>query len=140
MKESSRNAGEIQKREITKSALGTGRQTLHQDVETDEELHGWGSTNTRPIVKLIVPSGGDAVNWTLKLTQLQISPSVEFLLVIGMGSNTSSPETAGGPGAGMQLAWGPVRHPRGQEERESSSLLANSLYLSSLPPLDSSVR
>lgn len=98
-----------------------------------------GSTNTRPIVKLIVPSGGDAVNWTLKLTQLQISPSVEFLLVIGMGSNTS-PETAGGPGAGMQLAWGPVRHPRGQEERESSSRMANSLYLSSLPLLNSSVK
>lgn len=37
MKESSRNAGEIQKREITWSALGTGRQTLHQDVETDED-------------------------------------------------------------------------------------------------------
>lgn len=72
----------------------------------------------RALVKLIVRSGGDAVNWTLKLTQLQISQSVEFLLVIGMGSNTSSPETAGGPGAGMQLAWGPVRHPRGQEERE----------------------
>lgn len=53
MKESSRNAGEIQKLEITKSALGVGRrQTLHQEVETDEELHGWvergRSTNTRP--------------------------------------------------------------------------------------------
>lgn len=58
----------------------------------------------------------------------------------GQYCNTSSPETAGGPGAGMQLAWGPVRHPRGQEERESSSLLANSLYLSSVSLLESSVR
>lgn len=93
---------------------------------------GRGGLQILALVKLIVRSGGNAVNWTLKLTQLQISRSVEFLLYIGMGSNTSSPETAGGPGAGMQLAWGPVRHPE-DRKRESLPVFRPIHYISLIP-------